>query len=132
MQPPLLFTYGTLKRGFPNHDIMEKAGGVCLGIYETEDPYPLVFKEFPYILDRPGEGFRVVGELFAIGDDAGWKILDDLEDHPNEYERRPRKIARLNGDDPVLAWIYFANQIEGALLDLEPMPEFLDQGIDGR
>lgn len=76
----LVFVYGTLKRGFP---LFEKgpADATYLGDCRTVEPYPLyIAQEFygPVMLDRPGEGLHVYGELFDVPDD-GLPLLDQLE-----------------------------------------------------
>ncbi len=76
-----VFIYGTLKRGFPLHQ-KGLNGAHYVGDVETVDPYPLyIAKSFfgPMMLDRPGEGLRVQGELFEI-DEERLPVLDELED----------------------------------------------------
>jgi gamma-glutamylaminecyclotransferase len=43
-------------------------------------PYPLFVDHYrvPYLVDRPGEGERITGELFLV-DDAALAALDELE-----------------------------------------------------
>ena len=58
----LVFVYGTLKRGFPNHYLIEdekygKAEFVSNGV--TTDRYPLVVATtfgIPAMLSKPGDG----------------------------------------------------------------------------
>lgn len=76
-----IFIYGTLKRGFP---LFEKGlqGARYIGDVETIESYPLyIAGSFygPMMLDRPGEGLRVRGELFEIEEDR-LSVLDELED----------------------------------------------------
>jgi gamma-glutamylcyclotransferase (GGCT)/AIG2-like uncharacterized protein YtfP len=62
-----VFIYGTSKRGFPLHGKGLK-GARYLGEVETVAPYPLyIAGSFygPMMLDRPGEGLKVRGELFG-------------------------------------------------------------------
>jgi gamma-glutamylaminecyclotransferase len=75
-----VFIYGTLKRGFPFFD-KGLEGAEYLGEVETVEPYPLYVAGSiygPMMLDRPGEGLHVRGELFEI-DEARLHVLDELE-----------------------------------------------------
>jgi gamma-glutamylaminecyclotransferase len=54
-----VFVFGTLKRGFPNHEGM--AGLTCLGHYRTVQAYPLVIAGqwfSPVMMPEPGGGIR--------------------------------------------------------------------------
>lgn len=109
MQPedkPLVFVYGTLKRGFGNHRVMLLAGGhfVCEG--KTLEHLPLIQRGLPYLLDQPGRGRQVEGEIFRIPDRSGWRHLDLLEGHPDFYRRRLTDILGSDGET-YEAWTYF-------------------------
>ena len=75
-----VFVYGTLKRGYPNAHI----GMPCatfLGDYRTAERYPLVIGGrwfVPNLLNEPGNGCQVTGEVFAV-DNAVLTELDRLE-----------------------------------------------------
>ncbi len=76
-----VFVYGTLKRGFPFHPL-GLADAAFLGPVRTLDPYPMmVAGSFygPMMLDRPGEGLHVEGELYRI-EPGRLPKLDELED----------------------------------------------------
>lgn len=76
-----VFIYGTLKRSFALHD-KGLTGAQFLGNYQTVEPYPLyIAREFfgPMMLDRPGEGLVVQGELY-LADDQRLDLIDELED----------------------------------------------------
>lgn len=119
--PDLCFVYGTLRRGFGNHRIMQRAGGEFMGNAATIIPFPLVVDGLPYLLDCPGEGFQVEGELYRIPKD-GWADLDRLEGHPHFYCRRVESFL-LNGE-AVQAWAYFLAQDDGYLRQLDPVVAF--------
>ncbi|MEW5757293.1 MAG: gamma-glutamylcyclotransferase family protein [Pseudomonadota bacterium] len=96
MNMALLFVYGTLRKGGPNHRLIEHRR--CLGAWRTRPRYTL------YDLgDYPGavRGGRtpVCGELYRI-DPPTLRILDRLEDYPRLYTRM--KIATRYGR----AWMY--------------------------
>ncbi|WP_102959836.1 gamma-glutamylcyclotransferase family protein [Mangrovicella endophytica] len=75
-----VFVYGTLKRGFPFYE-QGLAGARFLGTAQTVEPYPMLIAGDiygPVMLDRPGEGLRVHGELYDV-DEADMPTLDALE-----------------------------------------------------
>lgn len=117
---PLVFVYGTLKRGFGNHGVMLDAGGefICEG--STATAFPLVVRGLPFLLFRPGEGHQVEGELFRIGSARGWDRLDRLEGHPDFYRRR---LIAVDGRDGELyeAWAYFVTGEDGSFAGLPPL-----------
>ncbi len=66
----LVFVYGTLKRGQPNHYLLEaETNGkreFC-GNGRTKIKFPMVIASrynVPYILDKPGDGDNVRGEVW--------------------------------------------------------------------
>ncbi|KAK8713198.1 hypothetical protein V6N13_148420 [Hibiscus sabdariffa] len=94
----LVFTYGTLKRGFSNHvllqDLMRTGDAVFKGTYRTLDKYPLVCGPYrvPFLLNMPGSGQRVTGELYAVSA-RGLDRVDELEGTSRgHYERRPIRL----------------------------------------
>ncbi|MFT5110931.1 MAG: gamma-glutamylaminecyclotransferase, partial [Parasphingorhabdus sp.] len=59
-----VFVYGTLKRGFPNHDA-ERLDGFFKDRATTENEYPLlvVNQRFsPVVVYEPGSGQKITGE----------------------------------------------------------------------
>ncbi|MBE2180195.1 MAG: gamma-glutamylcyclotransferase [Chthoniobacterales bacterium] len=106
MQTDLLFVYGTLKRGLGNHRVMRDAEGEFLAEVRTEDRLPLVIDGLPYLLDMPGRGHCVEGELYRVTSAEGWARLDRLEGHPRFYRRRVIGVVEENGRRRE-AWAYF-------------------------
>ncbi len=127
-----VFIYGTLKRGFPNHQAgLAKARFVAR--VQTQQAFPLVIggRWFsPYLIDEPGQGQRVFGELFAV-DDEGLALLDELEGvgHPLGYRRIV--VGCLLEEQALEAWTYVKDRtlIEGihsdALAEYEPDPRYV-------
>ncbi len=75
----LVFVYGTLKQGFPNH--ATNRGRRVAGTATTVDPWPLYLvseRSVPWLIDRKGGGVRVTGELYEVDDDA-LVAMDRLE-----------------------------------------------------
>lgn len=87
-----VFVYGTLKKGQPNYSIMldtTKGNAKFLGHACTVDKYPLVIAgkySIPFLLNVPGEGQRVHGEIYSV-DDQMMKFLDWFEGCPQKYQR---------------------------------------------
>lgn len=91
--PHLIFVYGTLKRGFHNHERFLTMS-TFKGAFRTDQPYPLVVMgSLPFLLaPMDGKGFRVAGEVFEV-DDRTLTNLDRLEGHPEWYRRTPIKVS---------------------------------------
>lgn len=77
-----IFVYGTLKRGFHNHDFLDTARFLgedsVSGELYRDGRLPLMIK---------GEG-TVHGELFEVQEER-MALLDRLEGHPTWYRREP-------------------------------------------
>ena len=113
----LIFVYGTLKRGFPNFaPAMDRA--VYVGGSKTVERLPLVIGgrwRSPYLIDEPGTGLQVLGELFEV-DDALLLVLDRFENThlPNGYRRVLLAVETADGET-LEAWTYVRDRrhIEG-------------------
>jgi gamma-glutamylcyclotransferase (GGCT)/AIG2-like uncharacterized protein YtfP len=116
----LFFTYGTLKAGGKYHHLLEKNDKLGTGTMQV--PYPLVLAEYPCLLDQPGQGHHVRGEVYRITDEKCWEELDELEDHPIEFKRR-RELIDLDGHT-LQAWTYFYQLVDQLPDSVEPIEEF--------
>ena len=114
----LMFAYGTLKAGGKYHYLLEEMGAELIGKGQLVIPYPLILAEYPCLLDQPGSGLGVKGEVYRIPRSEDWKKLDWLEDHPREYKRRPEPVW-VQGKR-MFAWTYFYREVDK--LDPEVMP----------
>jgi gamma-glutamylaminecyclotransferase len=85
----LLFVYGTLRRGGPNHALL--AASRLVGVATTVERYALFVDDFPYLAPAPAV-HRVRGEVYAV-DAATLAAIDRLEGHPTWYERRPVAVV---------------------------------------
>lgn len=117
----MVFVYGTLKRGFGNHWLVEDliAGGHAefIGIGRTEVRYPLVCGPFqvPFLLYLDGFGEHVFGEVYAV-DAHALQRFDELEGTTKgHYVRRPIRLrllkmaaAAVEGKDVLESQAYFA------------------------
>lgn len=87
-----VFVYGTLKKGQPNYyRMLDGANGKAefLASARTVQKYPLVIASkhnIPFLLNLPGQGHRVQGEVYEV-DDRMLKFLDDFEGVPTMYQR---------------------------------------------
>ncbi|CAI5638299.1 unnamed protein product [Oreochromis niloticus] len=87
-----VFVYGTLKKGQPNYyRVIDSNNGKAeyLGSAFTIQKYPLVITteyNIPFLLNIPGQGHRVHGEIYKV-DDQMLKFLDDFESVPTWYQR---------------------------------------------
>ena len=99
----LVFVYGTLKKGFGNHRLLENAH--CLGEAYLPRVIMLDLGAYPAII--AGGKKEVTGEVYQV-DAETLARLDRLEGHPSFYERRQVKVfPLLQGVDHWLAWAYF-------------------------
>lgn len=92
----LVFVYGTLKKGFPNHNnYMESAKR--LGKYQTVEKYPLVLcgaRYVPCMINSPGKGHHVEGELYEVDDECLNRIdaLEGIQDSDG-YRRAVIRVS---------------------------------------
>ena len=124
-----VFIYGTLKRGHANHHYVWGRIGY-LGRCRTRTPYPLVVggKWFsPFLLEEPGEGHCVTGDLFEADAEA-MEMMDRLEGvgRPKGYLRDRIFVEMLDTGEEVEAWAYLKDRscIQGECSD--PIPEYLE------
>ena len=129
----LLFVYGTLKRGFPNAAHMGTAQFQTKAT--TVEALPLVVdpqSAIPYLIDKPGAGHRISGEVFLV-DERDWPRLDYFEGVPDHYYQRLLvDVVPEAGGAPLTVNAYFRWDGEGfisieELLELELIPEYLPQ-----
>lgn len=101
----LIFIYGTLKRGFPNHHLLQEmfatGDASFLGDNLTTEKLPLVCGPYnlPFLLNFPGSGERVVGELYAVSTQALARMDEFEGTTQGRYERLPVKLQSVNGEE---------------------------------
>lgn len=84
-----VLVYGTLKKGFYNHILLEKSKFIDSGYFFIENTSLKANKDFsfPYLfLNKQGEDNFFYGELYEINEET-LKSLDQLEGHPDFYQR---------------------------------------------
>ncbi len=99
-----LATYGTLKKGYNNYNL-HLTNSKYMGSGTTQEIYPLIIKDLPYLIENIGNGFQVEVDVFKISKPVLERI-DELEIHPTWYRRKQIPIL-LNGNT-VICWIYFS------------------------
>uniref|UniRef100_A0A0L8GR56 Gamma-glutamylcyclotransferase family protein n=2 Tax=Octopus bimaculoides TaxID=37653 RepID=A0A0L8GR56_OCTBM len=120
-----VFVYGTLKRGQPNHFLIENVtNGLAkfIGDATTALRYPLVIASqynIPFLLPFEGKGNFISGEVYDV-DGKMLTRLDELEQHPDVYKRE--KISVISNGNSFMSWCYILQKPKPKLLDLE----FLD------
>jgi gamma-glutamylcyclotransferase (GGCT)/AIG2-like uncharacterized protein YtfP len=93
---PLVFVYGTLLQGHPNHGHLR--GAERLGTHVTEPAFTMLhLGAYPGV--RPGGRTAVQGEVYRVSP-AALARLDRLEDCPRLFVRTPI------GTPWGAAWIY--------------------------
>jgi gamma-glutamylaminecyclotransferase len=126
----LLFVFGTLKQGHANFHINQ--GRRVPGDFVTAQAHPLFIigpRRLPWLLERPGQGLPVVGQLFEA-DDAALARMDELEriDDPLWYQRRPVDVRPVDtpAAAPRRAWVYFGSEagFAGQQLHAGPVAEY--------
>ncbi|XP_071452257.1 putative gamma-glutamylcyclotransferase CG2811 isoform X2 [Hetaerina americana] len=138
-----VFVYGTLKSGEPNHDWISdvrNGKGTFRGNGTTITKYPLIIGtryNIPFLLYKPGYGHNVLGEIYEV-DQPMLEKLDELEDHPNFYQRRIDEIEVVNSDfhgetarSTFQCWVYFLKKFRADLLNLPMLQCYQSKGDHG-
>ena len=127
-----IFVFGTLQTGHRNFHI--NRGTLVGGQYVTAQPHPLYVigpHRLPWLLNRPGQGLPVIGQLFEV-DAATLADMDVLErlDDPLWYERRHISVrphaaggaAGPAGAPAEQVWVYFGSEAGFADQDVHAGP----------
>ena len=80
-----VFVYGTLKRGYGNHRLLQ--GSTYLGKAKTQKRWTMIGKDmgFPYVIEQHDAiGGHIEGEVYLVSDRV-LNTLDILEGVPNHY-----------------------------------------------
>jgi gamma-glutamylaminecyclotransferase len=138
-----VFVYGTLKRGFTNYTrylgVAETFGKASfIGNAKTVEHFPMVVRSpnppvssgAPLLMDVPGVGNHVLGEVFVV-DDTTLAALDLLEGvNTGRYYKRQLDVHLLDNDSEVLyCTAYFAPACE-ELLELSTHPCYTTEHHD--
>ena len=103
MNKHLVFVYGTLRKGGPNHYMRAEAD--YLGAHWTPPRFTMFrLGPFPAVVPR-GETV-ITGEIYRV-DDAVFGLLDELECYPQVFSRQRIETP------PGHAWMYLYNRLVG-------------------
>lgn len=123
-----IFVFGTLKQGFPNFD--HNSGLRVTGAFETRERYPLylVGERFtPWMMDSPGQGHPVRGEVYAV-DDNGLAQMDRLErvGLPDGYIRRTIPVTDKARGQQHMVMVYLKQPVllDPASIQEGPLAEY--------
>lgn len=103
--------YGTLKRGFRNHELLDPRGFRFVGFFTSVDKMHMTSAGgFPIVYKWP-ETHHVMAEVYEVLDEACLSRLDELEGHPFWYRREERFFLPLDEEiraqcDPITAQVY--------------------------
>lgn len=109
---PKVFVYGTLKRGFSNHRLLE--GARFVGCARTAQPYALYESDYPLVY-RKERVSTIGGEVYEMDPDQ-LMHLDRLEQHPDYYCRDQVDVV-LEGGARESVWLYFFPVPQGTLIE---------------
>jgi gamma-glutamylaminecyclotransferase len=134
--PNFVFVYGTLKRNEPNHHYMtspSKGSNCFIGVGQVVVALPLVVASrhnVPYLLDRPGHGKLVQGEIYNVDNDM-LTLLDEIEDAPRYYKRKLESIKiieepaeKYNLEQVIQCWCYKMDTFKQDLLEREHLVSY--------
>lgn len=102
-----LFIYGSLKKGFDNHHIIEKATYISKA--KTVNKFAMYKNkkgDYPYLV-KDQHLDNINGELYRINRKDLLIKIDKFEDSPNYYQREKIKIKTRSGIK--VAYTYFYN-----------------------
>lgn len=107
----LVAVYGTLRAGFGNHSLLGDSPLVGQG--RTVREFTMLASGFPVCLEDVDDTTlpptRVVVEVYDTGAASVpaqiVRRLDNLEGHPDWYERKPIQV-QLDAGEEVTAWMY--------------------------
>jgi gamma-glutamylaminecyclotransferase len=99
-----VFVYGTLRKGFSNHRLLNHSGATFVSDAKTIDKYRLTADGIPFVFKQFSD-IEITGEVYDV-DSNVLSSLDRLEGHPFSYKR---EIVPTTAGD---AWIYFVNSSE--------------------
>ena len=123
----LVFVYGSLKKNFDNHHIIEKAKYKCKAkTVKRFDMFEENCANYPYLLKRTTvKSHNIKGELYEIYRDDILNELDRFEDAPNYYERHTIKVKIYDGTIKK-ADAYFMKEHK-IPKNKEPLEEWIEQ-----
>lgn len=113
-----IFVYGTLKRGYSNHHLLE--GQQLVGeYYSFSQSFKMIdLNGFPGVI-QSNDGAYVTGEIYQV-DDVTFSNLDRLEGYPSMFSREKFIFIQDYRDETEEAWMYLYNNNFNHSLFVEP------------
>lgn len=115
-QEQYVFVYGTLKKTFSNHRLIQACDLVGCGFTDSDRYFLTVHKTHGYPIaffdNREGKRARIYGELYKVPTDL-MLTLDNLESNGTIYQRRLLRVNAFGKNGDVLctpAWIYIGRK----------------------
>jgi len=105
-----LFVYGSLKKGFDNHKLLQKYAK-RVGKASTVGKFAMYedsFGNYPYLVKEPIT--KVMGELYEIKRKELLDKIDEFEGAPEYYQRKKIKVKTHKGVN--LAFVYLREDEE--------------------
>ena len=105
-----LFVYGSLKKGFDNHKLLDKYAK-RVGKASTVGKFAMYedsFGNYPYLVKEPVT--KVMGELYEIKRKELLDKIDEFEGAPEYYQRKKIKVKTHKGVN--LAFVYIREDEE--------------------
>ena len=105
-----LFVYGSLKKGFDNHKLLQKYAK-RVGKASTVSKFAMYeddFGNYPYLVKEPIT--KVIGELYEIKRKELLDKIDEFEGAPEYYKRKKIKVKTHKGVH--LAFVYIRENEE--------------------
>lgn len=125
-----VFVFGTLKEGFPNFST--NAGTRVPGTFVTAQRYPFYLvgeRHSPWLVNTPGHGEHVLGQVFDVGTDA-LEHMDLLERtrESDGYDRIEIEVRQQSAQDTVqlsaYAYLKHPRNLQGAEIKAGPFSEY--------
>ena len=119
----LLFVYGSLKKGFDNHNLLGNSAK-RLGKARTVKKFSMYedsFGNYPYIIDEPYS--KIKGELYQITRAELMQKIDEFEGAPDYYIRKKIEVKSHHGVQR--AFVYIREDAEVST-EQEPLKEWIN------
>jgi len=124
-----IFVYGTLKKEYHNHSMIEKETFISRGLLSKENRFKMVsMGSFPAIIPTAlaNEAQDIEGEIWEISDQT-FKSVDTLEGFPTFYWRDQFNIntnerEHYLNEQQHLCWVWFLQHKKAKNMDLPEIP----------
>lgn len=117
----LLFVYGSLKKGFDNHNLLGNSAK-RLGKAHTVKKFSMYedsFGNYPYIVDEPYA--KIKGELYQITRAELMQKIDEFEGAPDYYTRKKIEVKSHHGVKRAFVYIRPESEVSD---EQEPLKEW--------